>query len=79
MKSIEFFVVVAKMRQAQKKYFTLPFAHPDKGKWLNESKRLEGIIDREIQRVTPLKDVTELAVAWAPYDLNCSTQLKLAI
>lgn len=40
MKPIEFFAVVVKMREAQKKYFALPSGHPDKQIWLSESKRI---------------------------------------
>lgn len=79
MKPIEFFVITAKMREAQNKYFALPQGHPDKPKMLKESKRLEGIIDREIKHVVVLKDPAELAAAWAPFDPCYATQQKFPI
>lgn len=53
MTEIEFFSVVAKMRQAQKKFFAARSNDPAKSEWLKESKRLEKnrcfTIERSIQ------------------------------
>lgn len=79
MTNIQFFAVVAKMRQAQQKYFSLPHMHPEKGVWLNESKHLEKLVDREIARVVPMVDADELRDAYKPYDPKAITQQKLPL
>lgn len=50
MTDIQFFAVVAKMRQSQKKYFATQSNDPTKAEHLKESKRLEKIIDSEINQ-----------------------------
>lgn len=79
MTDIEFFVCSAKMRQAQKKYFALPAGHPDKRKWLAESKRIEKIVDDEVQRIVAQKDPSELAAAWSRFDPIYSTDPQLRL
>lgn len=79
MKPIDFFVVVKKMRELQKAFFAMSSANPQRSNLLNESKRLEGIIDREIQRVTSLTDASKLAAAWKPYDISATTQQTLSL
>lgn len=79
MTEIQFFAVVAKMRQAQKKYFALPLGHPDKNKWLKESKRLEAIIDAEIKRRVPMIDVNLLKEAYLPFTPDYTPQMKLEL
>lgn len=75
MTPITFFALTAKMRKAQQKYFSLPANHPDKSKWLAESKRLEGILDREITRALSLADADQLRAAYAPYEVQHTQQL----
>lgn len=79
MDNIQFFAVVAKMRQVQKKYFGLSANHPEKGEWLKESKRLEQIIDREIARVISSVDGDRLREAYKPFDKFYATQPTLGI
>lgn len=79
MKAIEFFAVVQKMRESQKLFFAMSSANPERQKVLNESRRLEGIIDREIQRVVSLTKASDIAAAWAPYDPCYATQQKFPI
>ena len=75
----EFFVCTAKMRQAQNKYFALPKGHPDKQKWLKESKRIEKIVDDEIKRVVAKKEPSELAAACSRFDPMYSSDLQLQL
>ena len=79
MTPITFFALTAKMRKAQQKYFSLPAYHPEKSKWLAESKRLEGILDCEITRALSLVDADQLRAAYAPYDTNTTTQQTLPL
>lgn len=68
MNEITFFTVVAKMREAQRKFFLT--RNKD---WLIESKRLEKIVDAEILARTKWYDVGALKIAYAPYDKIYST------
>lgn len=77
MTEIQFFAVAAKMRQAQKKYFSLSSMHPDKPMWLAESKRLEKLIDAEIKRRVPMIDVALLKEAFSTYAKDYTPQMKL--
>lgn len=79
MKPIEFFAVVMKMREQQKMFFAMSSSNPQRSKVLDESRRLEGIIDREIQRTMSLKNASDVAAAFAPYDRCYSTQQLLPL
>lgn len=79
MKPIEFFVVVKKMRELQKAFFAMSSANPQRTIILNECKRLEGIIDREIQYATSRTEASKLAAAWKPYDISSITQQTLSL
>lgn len=79
MTEIQFFAVVAKMREAQRKYYKLPTLHPDKGVYLNESKRLEALIDKEIARRVPLTEVKLLKEAYSTFAKDYTPQMKLDI
>lgn len=75
MTEIQFFAVVAKMRQAQKKYFSASLY--EKAKWLTEAKRLEKIVDAEINRRVPMIDVNLLKEAYRPFSPDYTPQMKL--
>jgi hypothetical protein len=77
MNDIEFTAVCAQMRYAQQKYFALPMGHPEKGKYLDKAKRLEGIIDREIKRRINTMGKDKLREAFKPYDDTNVKQLTL--
>ena len=79
MTEIQFFAVVAKMRQAQKKYYSLQQGHPDKQTWLKESKRLETLIDAEIKRRVPMIDVELLKGAYSTFAKDYTPQMKLGL
>lgn len=74
MSDIEFLSVVAMLRYYQKQYFKTRTTES-----LKESKRLEGIIDREIQRRISQEDKGALKLAYAKYDAIYSTQPTLGI
>lgn len=74
MSDIEFLSVLAMLRYYQKQYFKTRTKES-----LNESKRLEGIIDREIQRRISQEDKGALKLAYAKYDAIYSTQPTLGI
>lgn len=74
MSDIEFLSVVAMMRYNQKKYFA-----SRQNQFYKESVRLEGIIDREIQRRISQEDKGALKLAYAKYDAIYSTQPTLGI
>lgn len=77
MTELEFFAVVAKMRAAARKYYSLSAYHPDKKYWLNESKRLESIIDAEIGRRLKMTDAAVLKDAYARFEKGYTPQLNL--
>lgn len=79
MTEIQFFAVVAKMRQAQKKYYSLQQGYPDKQTWLKESKRLETLIDAEIKRRVPMIDVELLKDAYSTFAKDYTPQMKLGL
>ena len=74
MSDIEFLSVIAMLRYYQKQYFKTRTKES-----LNESKRLEGIIDSEIQRRISQEDKGALKLAYAKYDAIYSTQPTLGI
>ena len=74
MSDIEFLSVLAMMRYNQKKYFATR-----QNQFYKESVRLEGIIDREIQRRISQEDKGALKLAYAKYDAIYSTQPTLGI
>ena len=74
MSDIEFLSVVAMLRYYQKQYFKTRTSES-----LKESKRLEGIIDSEIQRRISQEDKGALKLAYAKYDAIYSTQPTLGI
>lgn len=74
MSDIEFLSVIAMMRYNQKKYFATR-----QNNFYKESVRLEGIIDREIQRRISQEDKGALKLAYAKYDAIYSTQPTLGI
>ena len=74
MSDIEFLSVIAMLRYHQKQYFKTRTKES-----LNESKRLEGIIDSEIQRRISQEDKGALKLAYAKYDAIYSTQPTLGI
>lgn len=77
MTDIEFFAVVAKMRQSQKKYFATRNNDPTKAEYLKESKRLEKIIDSEItQRLKSINAAT-LKEAYKRFAADYEPQQKL--
>lgn len=75
MTDIEFFAVGAKMRQAQKKFHAAAKGSDDWKYWLEESKRIEGIFDREIQRRLQTTQKGDLAKAWAQFDRCYATSI----
>lgn len=77
MNDIEFTAVSAQMRFAQQNFFALPPNHPDKKKWLDKARRLEGIIDREIKRRIDTMGKDKLREAFKPYDETNVKQLTL--
>jgi len=79
MTEIQFFAVVSKMRQAQKKYYSLVYGTPEKTQWLKESKRLEAIIDAEIKRRVPMIDVQLLKDAYSTFAKDYTPQMKLGL
>ena len=79
MTDIQFFAVVAKMRAAQRKYFSLNATHPDKQYWFRESKRLEKIVDDEIARRLKMIDSELLKEAYLPFTKDYTPQLKLQL
>lgn len=79
MTDIQFFAVVAKMREAQRKYYSLNATHPDKQYWLKEAKRLEKIVDAEIARRLKMIDVPLLKEAYLQYSKDYTPQMKLDI
>lgn len=79
MTDLQFFAVVAKMRAAQRKYYSLQATHPDKQYWLKESKRLEKIVDAEIARRLKMIDATLLKEAYLQYSKDYTPQMSLDI
>lgn len=79
MTDIQFFAVIAKMRAAQRKYYSLQATHTDKQYWLKESKRLEKIVDAEIARRLKMIDVPLLKEAYLLYSKDYTPQMKLDI
>lgn len=79
MTDIQFFAVVAKMRAAQRKYYSLNATHPDKQYWLKESKRLEAIVDKEIKRRLAMIDAELLKEAYRTFAPDYNPQKKLDI
>lgn len=77
MTDMEFFSVVAKMRQSQKKYFATRSNDPTKTEHLKESKRLGKIIDSEItQRLKNINAAT-LKEAYRRFAADYEPQQKL--
>ena len=74
MSDIEFLSVIAMMRYNQKKYFATR-----QNQFYKESARLEGIIDREIQRRISQENKGALKLAYAKYDAIYSTQPTFGI
>ena len=74
MSDIEFLSVLAMMRYNQKKSFATR-----QNQFYKESVRLEGIIDREIQRRISQEDKGALKLAYAKYDGKDTSQLSLGI
>lgn len=77
MTEIEFFSVVAKMRQAQKKFFAARSNDPAKSEWLKESKRLESLIDSEITQRLKKIDASLLKEAYKRFAADYDPQTKL--
>lgn len=77
MTEIEFFSVVAKMRQAQKKYFAEHSNDLVKSEWLKESKRLESLIDKEITERLKKIDASLLKKAYKRFSPDYEPQQKL--
>ncbi len=81
MSEIELVAVLAQMRFTQQTYFRLPTAHPDKKKTLDKAKRLEVIIDRELQRRLAIQERIDgkqsLRDAFKKYDTENVKQLTL--
>lgn len=81
MSEIELVAVLTQMRFMQKTYYSLPAAHPHKKKTLEKAKRLEAIIDREIQRRLAIQERIDgkqsLRDAFKKYDTENVKQLTL--
>lgn len=77
MTEIEFFSVVCKMRQAQKKYFAARTNDPAKSEWLKESKRLESLIDKEITERLKKINASLLKEAYKRFSPDYNPQQKL--
>lgn len=77
MTDIEFFSVVAKMRQSQKKYFATRSNDPTKTEHLKESKRLENLIDKEITERLKKIDASLLKEAYKRFSPDYEPQQKL--